>query len=200
MKSMMSYPKSVRLNRRKDFDALLRDGATYYNAVFKVYCLIRAAEPGSVCASEAGSVRAAEPGSGAERGGFAPDLAAAELTSTETSTETAQNVDGNRQPSPEGCRFAVSVPKKSFKRAVKRNLLKRRTREAIRLNRAMLPAGFNADFLFFYRSGEVLDYSEIERAVIDAFQSVPQKAAGKCNAGGSDSNLLSEVQSDNGNE
>lgn len=184
MKSMMSYPKSVRLNRRKDFDALLQDGATYYNAVFKVYCLIRAAEPGS----------------GAERGGFAPDLAAAELTSTETSTETAQNVDGNRQPSPEGCRFAVSVPKKSFKRAVKRNLLKRRTREAIRLNRAMLPAGFNADFLFFYRSGEVLDYSEIERAVIDAFQSVPQKAAGKCNAGGSDSNLLSEVQSDNGNE
>ena len=184
MKSMMSYPKSVRLNRRKDFDALLREGATYYNAVFKVYCLIRAAEPGS----------------GAERGGFAPDLAAAELTSTETSTETAQNVDGNRQPSPEGCRFAVSVPKKSFKRAVKRNLLKRRTREAIRLNRAMLPAGFTADFLFFYRSGEVLDYSEIERAVIDAFQSVPQKAAGKCNAGGSDSNLLSEVQSDNGNE
>lgn len=75
--------------------------------------------------------------------------------------------------------FAVSVPKKSFKRAVKRNLLKRRTREAIRLNRALLPEGFAADFLFFYRSLEVCDYTTIEKAVVEAFGAVAAKDAPK---------------------
>ena len=85
------------------------------------------------------------------------------------STKPAQNVDGSR--------FAVSVPKKNFKRAVKRNLLKRRIREAIRLNRSRLPEGFAADFLFFYRVPEVLDYAAIEKAVVETFETVAAKAA-----------------------
>ena len=120
----LSYPKSVRLHHRKAFEALLTDGGTHYNAVFKVFW--RAAEV------------------------------------------------------PES-RFAVSVPKKSFKRAVKRNLLKRRTREAIRLNRDKLPAGFTADFLFFYRAATVLEYADIERAVIEAFTAIPAEASEKTN-------------------
>ena len=79
----------------------------------------------------------------------------------------------------EGCRFAVSVPKRTFKRAVKRNLLKRRTREAIRLNRALLPEGFAADFLFFYRAAEVCDYAAIEKAVVEAFEAIAAKDAPK---------------------
>jgi len=35
-------------------------------------------------------------------------------------------------------RFAVSVPRRRFKRAVKRNLLKRRTREVFRTNKQIL--------------------------------------------------------------
>ena len=81
----------------------------------------------------------------------------------------------------EGCRFAVSVPKRTFKRAVKRNLLKRRTREAIRLNRACLPEDFAADFLFFYRAGEVCDYADIEKAVVEAFSAVAAKVAAAAN-------------------
>ena len=76
-----------------------------------------------------------------------------------------------------GCRFAVSVPKRNFKRAVKRNLLKRRIREAIRLNRACLPEGFAADFLFFYRPAEVLDYTVIEKAIVETFSAVAAKVA-----------------------
>ena len=102
----------------------------------------------------------------------------------------------------EGCRFAVSVPKRTFKRAVKRNLLKRRTREAIRLNRACLPEDFAADFLFFYRAGEVCDYADIEKAVVEAFSAVAAKVAAAANpapetplfrAGSTDSDLAPET-------
>lgn len=58
-------------------------------------------------------------------------------------------------------RIMVSVPKRLFKRAVKRNLLKRRIREAYRRNK---PAGA-WDILFQYAGGEVLPYAEIEAAV-----------------------------------
>ena len=145
----LSYPKSVRLHHRKAFEALLTDGGTHYNAVFKVFW--RAAEvPG------ANSALNAPRESVFEISGAIP----------------AQNAPGES-------RFAVSVPKKSFKRAVKRNLLKRRTREAIRLNRDKLPADCTADFLFFYRAATVLEYADIERAVIEAFTAIPAKAAAK---------------------
>lgn len=62
-------------------------------------------------------------------------------------------------------RYAVSVPKKSFKRAVKRNLLKRRMREAIRLNQAECLNGFCGDYLFVYIAKDICEYSMIEAAV-----------------------------------
>ena len=62
-------------------------------------------------------------------------------------------------------RHAISVPKKSFKRAVKRNLLKRRIREAIRLNQAECLNGFCGDFLFVYIAKDICEYSVIEAAV-----------------------------------
>ena len=62
-------------------------------------------------------------------------------------------------------RYAISVPKKSFKRAVKRNLLKRRIREAIRLNQAECLNSFCGDFLFVYIAKDICEYSVIEAAV-----------------------------------
>lgn len=58
-------------------------------------------------------------------------------------------------------RILVSVPKKHFKRAVKRNLLKRRIREAYRTQKALCQAG-GADILFQYDSNEVLPFSVIK--------------------------------------
>ena len=68
----------------------------------------------------------------------------------------------------------VSVPKKSFKRAVKRNLLKRRIRESWRRQKHMLSVEGNLDILFMYSVKEVLSYEEIYSAVgqiIDALNS-----------------------------
>ena len=56
-------------------------------------------------------------------------------------------------------RIVVSVPKRSFKRAVKRNLLKRRIRESYRRQKALLGPG--VDVLFIYTSREVLPYETV---------------------------------------
>jgi len=56
-------------------------------------------------------------------------------------------------------RLVVSVPKRNFKRAVKRNLLKRRIREAYRRQKALLGTG--VDVLFIYTLREMLPYEAI---------------------------------------
>ena len=58
-------------------------------------------------------------------------------------------------------RIAVSVSKRQFKRAVKRNLLKRRLRESYRTQKDILDPSCPVDLMFVYNSKEVSDYSSI---------------------------------------
>ena len=53
-------------------------------------------------------------------------------------------------------RVMVSVPKRLFKRAVKRNLMKRRLREAYRTRKDLLPPS-GTDILLLYNTNEILD-------------------------------------------
>ena len=62
-------------------------------------------------------------------------------------------------------RMMVSVPKKLFKRAVRRNIIKRRIRESYRLQKGILPEGAGADMLFIYNSKEIAESGEIFAAV-----------------------------------
>ena len=69
-----------------------------------------------------------------------------------------------------GIEVMFSVPKKFHKRANKRNLLKRRTREAYRLNREELcerisQAGVEVNLAFIYSTKEVHSSKTIENAV-----------------------------------
>ena len=74
-----------------------------------------------------------------------------------------------------GHRIMVSVPKRNFKRAVKRNLLKRRLRESYRTQKGLLSSELSIDVLFFYNSAEVLDYSAIRADVASILSTLNAK-------------------------
>ena len=68
-------------------------------------------------------------------------------------------------------RIMVSVPKKLFKRAVKRNLLKRRIRESWRLQKHSMNVS-GVDILFTYSTKDVLEFQEIQSSVAKIIEKV----------------------------
>ena len=69
-------------------------------------------------------------------------------------------------------RILISVPKRNFKRAVKRNLLKRRIRESYRLQKELFGPGL--DILFIYTPKEVLPFADIHAAVEGIGKALPE--------------------------
>ena len=75
-------------------------------------------------------------------------------------------------------RMMVSVPKKLFKRAVKRNLLKRRIRESWRLQKQNINAT-GVDILFTYSTKEIMEFTEIQDSVGKIIEKVNKATATK---------------------
>ena len=74
-------------------------------------------------------------------------------------------------------RLLISVPKKTFKRAVKRNLYKRRIRESWRKQKHMLIEGTGIDIMIKYASKELLSYEEIYTAIGQIIEKVNRQIA-----------------------
>ena len=73
-------------------------------------------------------------------------------------------------------RLLVSVPKRYFKRAVKRNLLKRRMREAYRLQKELLGC-CGVDFLLSWSSKEIGDWETVRDEVATALTRISKAVA-----------------------
>lgn len=76
-------------------------------------------------------------------------------------------------PLPFPAQVAFSVPKKKFRHATTRNLIKRRMREAYRKQKSLLYDFLRSQkiwmvFILVYRGNEPAEYKEIEKAVADA--------------------------------
>lgn len=68
--------------------------------------------------------------------------------------------------------FLISVPKKRLRHAVDRVLMRRRMREAYRLNRQLIPTDIPVDMAFVYIAGCITPYANTERAVKKLFTKI----------------------------
>lgn len=83
-------------------------------------------------------------------------------------------------------KVGISVSKRSFKRAVKRNYIKRRIREAFRLNKKALKlqlcmSNVGLHVVLVYVSKEALEFSDIEpkiRTILEKLTKIVSKDAG----------------------
>lgn len=86
------------------------------------------------------------------------------------------------EPQVAPARFLVSVPKKKLRRAVDRVLIRRRVREAYRLNRALLlptlaAHGRRVDVAFVYLSSSLKDYGIIEEKMRQLLNRIAAQAS-----------------------
>jgi ribonuclease P protein component len=68
------------------------------------------------------------------------------------------------------CRIMIAAPKRQFKKAVHRNVIKRRTREAFRLHKQTLTATLTVQdksllLILYYAAETVLSYKSIAEAI-----------------------------------
>jgi ribonuclease P protein component len=63
----------------------------------------------------------------------------------------------------------IAVPKKTFKKATDRNLLKRRIREAYRLNKFAIAASQKLLIAYIYTAKEILTFAQIQERLVKTF-------------------------------
>lgn len=94
------------------------------------------------------------------------------------SIENTDNQDNSNQ-------IVVSISKKIFKKAVDRNLLKRRTKEAYRIHKYGIIDSedqinnIQYKVLFVYIAKEILTYQQIEKSLVQILKMLSQKSTHK---------------------
>jgi ribonuclease P protein component len=72
----------------------------------------------------------------------------------------------------------ISVPKSNFKRAVDRNLIKRRIREGYRLNKASLTSDKIFLIAYIYSAKEILPSAVIHQKIVSSLKKITERHEG----------------------
>lgn len=64
----------------------------------------------------------------------------------------------------------ISISKRNFKRAVDRNLLKRRIREAYRINKSLIPVQNKLVIAYIYSVKDILHSVQIHERIVKTFK------------------------------
>jgi ribonuclease P protein component len=76
-------------------------------------------------------------------------------------------------------KIAISVPKKIYKRAVKRNFIRRRIREAYRLNKHVIhkvvEQKITLNIIVIYVSPNIASYAKIEKKLIEILSTLAER-------------------------
>jgi ribonuclease P protein component len=70
----------------------------------------------------------------------------------------------------------ISVSKRSFKKAVDRNMIKRRVREAYRLNKGQIQELPKLQIAYIYTADKILDFHQIQEHLIESFKRLREYA------------------------
>lgn len=186
---MATFTKAERLCTRDDINALLGAGKWVNAGVLKV-CWAVSGAAGAETEARACEGVAAGAGARAEGVGEACEGVAAGAEAGARAEGVTEGAEGGAKAGARaervaegvaegGCRIMISVPKRNFKRAVARNLLKRRIREAYRLDKEAF-TGLGLDMLICYKSRNIHPFADIQRdlrAAREAIASACGKAA-----------------------
>ncbi len=169
---MLTLPKSERLHGKLKISALMSKGRWGFTPGLK-YCFLKSPDPIKVENDVVQREERRDSAPSAERrkgsGEYGPQCPPGSCHEV-TGGRMVENYDVVRL-SPNN--IIVSVPKRLFKRAVKRNLLKRRLREAYRTQKGLLPPeGYS--ILFLYNTKEVLDYAAVREQVGAILQKIAE--------------------------
>ena len=169
---MLTLPKSERLHGKLKISALMSKGRWGFTPGLK-YCFLKSPDPSKVENDVVQREARRDSAPGAEQrkgsGEYGPQCPPGGCHEV-TGGRMVENYDVVRL-SPNN--IIVSVPKRLFKRAVKRNLLKRRLREAYRTQKGLLPPeGYS--ILFLYNTKEVLDYAAVREQVGAILQKIAE--------------------------
>lgn len=84
------------------------------------------------------------------------------------------HLEVNGEPSIPKVQVLISVSKRNFKKAVDRNKIKRRVREAYRLNKHLIDFDQNLVIAYIYTSKDILSFVDIQKKLVATIQRLNQ--------------------------